>query len=625
MSEMNTATFYVATDGNDAWSGTAPRPNSDRTDGPFAEIDAAVRASRNLGGRTARRIVIAAGTYLLEEGILLETGDSGLSIEAAPGEEVVLCGGRRVTGWQPDGENLWAASLPEVAEGTWDFRMLIVNGRFCHRARVPEQGRFTHLSEFKVPWMSTTGGGWKRKPTEEELTTLRYRPEDLGSQLDVKNAELTVHHMWDESVVGIAEIDRENCTLRFSNPSGHPPGAFGVDEYVIWNVREGLTRPGQWYLDRTEGKVVYWPLPDEDPAETEVFAPCTESIIRIQGAEDEPARNLTIRGLTLSVTNTPLEAGGFGAGKFDGALSISDAENCCVEDVKVVNVGGQGLKAQRTSRLAIRRCHIRDTGACGVILRGDGTEVSDCRIHHVGVSYPSAIGLWVSGSDALLEHNEIHDTPYTGIAGSGRDHRIVNNRIHHNMLELHDGGGIYITFCQRIVLRGNFIHDVPELGRYGSSAYYLDEQAEDCLVEGNLSLRVARPSHNHMAKGNTIRNNVFITDGDATLTFPKSSDYVFEKNVIRSSGKICFTNPKAITELRDNIIFSASGSVDGRPLDGYQKGIPAPLTEHGEFVPDDPLLSEYEDGKVTFRRSSPARRLGIQPIDVSSAGVRGVR
>ncbi|MCY2995424.1 MAG: hypothetical protein NTY19_47300 [Planctomycetota bacterium] len=86
----------------------------------------------------------------------------------------------------------------------------------------------------------------------------------------------------------------------------------------------------------------------------------------------------------------------------------------------------------------------------------------------------------------------------------------------------HDGAGIYITFCKRIVLRGNFIYDSIDTGGYGASAYYLDEQAEDCLVEDNLSVRVARPSHNHMARKNTLRNNVFVCAGDATLTFPRS-------------------------------------------------------------------------------------------------------
>src|SRR3954465_7436331 len=46
------ANFYVATDGEDAWSGTLPAANAARTDGPFASLDharAAVRALDKTG------------------------------------------------------------------------------------------------------------------------------------------------------------------------------------------------------------------------------------------------------------------------------------------------------------------------------------------------------------------------------------------------------------------------------------------------------------------------------------------------------------------------------------------------------------------------------------------------
>ena len=35
----NEATFYVAPDGNDAWSGTLPAPNAAHSDGPFATFE----------------------------------------------------------------------------------------------------------------------------------------------------------------------------------------------------------------------------------------------------------------------------------------------------------------------------------------------------------------------------------------------------------------------------------------------------------------------------------------------------------------------------------------------------------------------------------------------------------
>ncbi len=597
--------WYISPKGNDAWSGTRPAPNGAKTDGPLATLAVARDATRKQPPGTPRRIIVKAGEYFLDQPITLGAPDSGLTITAAPGEKAVLYGGRRVTGWQPDGERFWAAKLPEVAEGKWDFRMLAVNGRFCRRARLPETGVFTHLTEFNVPWMSTTGGGWQRKPTADELTHMQYRPEDLGPWLDLKNAELTIYHMWDESVVGLAAMDPATHTLTFSNPTGHPPGAFGVKKYVVWNVREGMTEPGQWYLDRTAGKVVYWPLPGENMARAEAIAPTVESIIRLQGTKEAPVRGVTIQGLTLSVMNTPLRAGGFGASNFDGAVSASFAENCRLADLTVRNVGGQAIKGRECKGLSVVNCDTHDIGACGIFISGTDTSIANCLVRDIGLTYPSAIGLWCNGQHATVLHNEIHDTPYTAVAAGGTDHVIEGNLIYHAMTELHDGAGIYITFCKRITLRGNFIRDIVDTGGYGASAYYLDEQAEDCVVEGNLSLRVARPSHNHMAKNNAIRHNVFVTTGDMTLTFPKSTGYTFEKNVLSSAGKIIFQNPAGIANGTGNVVFSATGAVEGAPAGG---------------VLADPLLLDLEKGAVRFAPASPAAKLGIAPLDVSGAG-----
>ena len=599
--------LYVAPQGNDAWSGRLPTPNAARTDGPLATLQAARDVARKLGPQEPRRIVLREGSYFLDEPLLLDAQDSGLTIEAAPGEKPILYGGRQVTGWEKDGERFWAAKLPEVAARQWDFRMLVVNGRFCPRARLPESGHFTHLGEFKVPWMSTTGGGWKRKPTQEELTTLKYRPEDLGPWLDLNNAELTVYHMWDESVVGIASLDQATQTVTFSNPAGHPPGAFGVKTYVVWNVREGMTQPGQWYLDRTAGKVVYWPLPDEDMTTAEAIAPTIESVARLAGAKDAPTRGVTLRGLTISVTNTPLKAGGFGAGKFEGAIAADFTENCRLEDLTLVNVGGQGIKARNCTALRIQSCEVHETGACGIFVRGTECEIADNHVHHVGVTYPSAIAVWGGGKGVRIIHNEVHDTPYTAIACGGEDHAIESNLIHHAMQKLRDGAGIYITFCKRIALRGNLIRDIAEVRGYGASAYYLDEQAENCIVERNLALRVPRPSHNHMAKNNAIRNNVFICDGDATLTFPKSSDYRFEHNIIVAKGKIRFSNLEAITESSGNVLFSGTGVIEAGP-----SGATAA----------DPQFADVEAGDYRFRPGSPAPDLGIEPLDLSAVGRR---
>ena len=615
------ATFFVAPQGNDDWSGHVARPNADETDGPLATLGAACRAARETGAGEPRRIVIQAGAYFLDAPVVLTDKDTGLTIEAASGADVTLYGGRIITEWEKDGGRFYAASLEGVREGRWDFRSLVVNGRYCDRARLPREGRFEHRSVFDVRWMSTTGGGWQRKPTEAELTHLRYKPEDLGEWLDVKNAEITVYHMWDESLVGLSAIDVDAQTLKFSSPAGHPPGAFGVKEYVVWNVREGMTEPGQWYLDRTRGKLVYWPLPGEDMSQAKVIAPTVESIIALKGTEDHPVRDVTIRGLTLSVTTTPLKAGGFGAGRFDGALSATRTENCTFADLQIVHAGGQGIKANGTD-LRITNCHVHHVGACGIRYGGTRVQVTDNHVHDIGLTYPSAIAVPGGGADSQISHNHIHDCPYSAMTYGGQNTRIEGNLIHDAMQELHDGGGIYCFAGQNLVLRGNYIRDIVDTGRYGASAYYLDERSEDCVVEGNLSVNVVRPSHNHMARNNTIRNNVFINEGDLRLTWPRSSGYRFEKNILWAAGRILLENREGIAALTDNVFFSEQGVVECRKLDRYT------TTERYRMTPEesnrlaDPLIRAYREGRVEMGVASPARELGIEPVDVSGAGPR---
>ena len=244
------------------------------------------------------------------------------------------------------------------------------------RARWPAAGAFLHRSTFNVPWLSSVGGGWERKPTSAELTTMLYDPADVPATLEVKNAEVRVYHMWDESMVGVARNDSVRHALIFSPAAQAPAGAFGVKKYVIFNTREGMTQAGQWYLDRPAGRVVYWPLPGEDMSQARVIAPRLERLVRIAGSKSRPVEGITLRGLRLESATTPLKAGGFGAFAFDGALRIEWARHCALEKLEIGNVGGQGLLAWQLLDSHISQCHIHHTGACGLKVDGSATTIA---------------------------------------------------------------------------------------------------------------------------------------------------------------------------------------------------------------------------------------------------------
>lgn len=602
-----TETLYVAPGGNDAWDGTAREAKGAPGVGPVATVARAVELARTVKQQTgeAPRIVVRGGKYFLNQAVALTPADSGLRIEATQGEEAVLYAGRRLTGWKPEGGGLYSCPVPDAATGKWDFRMLTVNGVRAKRARLPQTGTFEHVSEFKVPWMSTTGGGWQRKPTEAELTTMIYKPGDLGPWLDAKNAEVTVYHMWDESMVGVKALDDATRTVTFTSKLGHPPGGFNVHKYVVWNVREGLKEPGQWYLDRTAGKVVYWPLPGQDMSRAEVIAPTAESIFTILGNKDQRVQGLTLRGLKLAVTTTLLKSGGFGAGNFPGAVQMAWTQDCRLTDLTVFNTGGQGINAWEGIGLTIEGCEVRNAGACGIRCSGRDWRLVNNYVHHIGEAYPSAIAVNTGGQNGLVSHNEIHDCPYSGLSFGGQDTVIEANEICRAMQELHDGAAIYITFCKRVTVRGNYVHDIVDTGGYGASAYYLDEQAEDCLVEGNLSIGVDRPSHNHMTKHNTLRGNVWLVTGDARLTFPKSTDCTLDRNLVTATGKIIVSNPAGVTTWTNNLLFAPQGPREGVPAD---------------VANVDPQLENPARGIWRPRAGSPALALGITGVDVSGAG-----
>jgi hypothetical protein len=555
--------FFIAPNGNDTHPGSK--------DQPFASLDAARDAARKAGAGP-HRIFVLPGDYFLAKTCELDARDNGLTIEAVEAGKTTLYGGKPVTGWKRDREKFWYADLPGVKDGAWDFRALVVNGRLAERARMPEAGTLQHLSKFDVPWLSSVGGGWARQPTKEELTTMRYDAKDIPASFEVRNAEVRVYHMWDESLVGVAGNDTQVHVLTLSPAAKSPPGAFGVKKYAIFNTREGMTHPGQWYLDRTAGRVVYWPLPEEDMVKARVIAPVLERIIGIIGTAKARVEKITLRGLGFQATTTPLKPGGFSAAAFDGAIAIEWAKQCVLEKLEIANVGGQGIQSKELIECQIRNCHLYQIGACGIRTSGSSTTIANNNLHHIGLYHPSAVA--VSATHNMrpgdekgfhLYRNEIHDTPYSGIIGSGGGHLIEENLISRVMREMHDGGAIY-GGMRNSILRGNMVRDVVKMGEgYGVSSYYLDEGAQDCIVERNVSIGVERPTHNHIARNLIIRDNVFIAETNMTLSFQRSGGCTFSGNTLFVPGKITINQPSAIKVWTNNIVFRDSVDKPGPP------------------------------------------------------------
>ncbi len=199
--------FFVATNGNDQWSGRLPKPNRAGTDGPFATLPGALKTVRELRQRhdsaagQSPTVFVGGGFYFLDAPVVLTPEDSGLVLAAWPQARPVLSGGRPITGWKEvtvEGKKLWAADIPSVREGKWYFRELWVNGQRATRARHPNRG---YLAIAELP---DKAAEWTQGQTR-----FRFRQGDLKAWDTITNAEVIAMTKWVESRLPVIGVDEK--------------------------------------------------------------------------------------------------------------------------------------------------------------------------------------------------------------------------------------------------------------------------------------------------------------------------------------------------------------------------------------------------------------------------------
>ena len=589
----------------------------------FVSLQEAVDASVNYEQCI---IQLKRGMHFLDQTVFINGPVSNLKITSEPDGKAIVYGGKQITNWKIE-NGIWVADVPGM-----DFRLLEVNGKLANRSRLPEEGYFHHLSTFNSNWLSTVQGGFDPKPTIKQLLSMKYNPDDLKDIPVLDNAEITLFHSWDETLMRVNEVDAVDHEIRFTQPPAYPAGAFGITKYVVWNSKSGLKNPGQWYLDRKAGKVYYYPLLDENPENAVCFFPLIDELIYIKDAE-----NLTISDIEFRSNNTPLMVGGFGAKWFSGAIYCENSNQLTFDNLTFCNLSSNAIKAVSCDNTSVTGSHFHHTGAAAIRLIGSDAKISNNLIHDVGLLYPSTIALYVNVTDpnakeewemgkdegnVLIAHNTIYNAPYVGICCGGKDSEITGNRISRVVQVLTDGGGIYVTFCKNLVLTRNFISDIQIQEGAGTCAYYLDELTNNAFIEENLSVNVHRPLHAHLCSGNTIRNNIFIVEeGNGLMTFPRCSDFTFEKNVFITEGGIEIQGLNVLTNGNKNILFSQKGAeILGSDVEYYTPVNKREISGN-LFSIVNPSLSNYNSGIIKFESNSPAISLGIEEINVSGAGV----
>ncbi len=543
--ELGTNAFFISLEGNDNWSGRLATPNKNKTDGPFATFQrakSAVRSLKKSDSLTAPvHVYVRGGDYEFHTLLQLNEKDSGTPVspvkwQAYPNEKVTLRGSKIITGFKAISDSsILKRFTPQArdyvlmadlkAQGIHDYGRLKAKGF----GRKPIQPLTMELFFNQQPMVLARypNDGWltiKNVPQDGD------KPEHAGSAGNLFNGipagrhygrfeyngnrpsrwhdfdDIWMHGFWTwdwaDTYNNVAEIDTINNLIYPAKPYcnyGYRQG----QRYYFLNILEELDAPKEYYIDRDNGLLYFWPPFSVNEGKAEVSM-LTDPFFRLDNC-----RHVEISGFIFQACR----------GK---ACVVTGGERNLIAGSVFRNIGNEAVVFEQGYQNGIKSCNLYNLAGTAIKLHG-GDRPSlkpgnlyaiNNHIHHydrVFYTYQAAID--IDGVENHAAHNLIHDAPHMAILFRGNEHLLEYNEVHTIAEKTGDVGAFYIGrdwSCRGNEIRYNYFHHMHGPGLHGVNAVYLDDFASGTLVFGNLFYKVDRGAFIGGGRDNIIKNNIFV-------------------------------------------------------------------------------------------------------------------
>ena len=654
---MNDFDLVVAPDGNDENIGTLASPLKTLTE--------AKNRLKNISTDETVTVWFRGGEYVFDKSVVFNAEDKeNVIYRSYPNEEVVFTGGRAIDKWENTTINGVEALVSDVdIETDGYFKSLFKGERRLPLSQWPKEGAFK-IKAVDEKDVINASGGWKNFVAfyADENDVLRFT--------NLSDVTVKVQHYWYDEMLPIATVNTETGRVELTKPASLDLRV--GDNFVYENVREKLSLPGEWYLDRAEEKLYYIPEEGDTAENTVLYTGATEKLIEVSGVN-----GISFQGVKFTKTDWSMADGTwFGEGTYapkenesfenikytpnfpqaaydqPAAIEVRNAKDISFVNCTFTNLSNVGVMfASNVTDSFVETCDFENIGASAVHIKGDyaipattkNIRVYDCHISKYGRIFNGAIGILLThASDCEIEHNEIHDGWYTGISvgwvwgyGQNPTNAIkVKNNLIYNIGNgwLSDMGGIYTLGIQPdTVLSGNVIYNVGCYGGdtgYGGWGIYLDEGSSGILVENNLAYDCSSQCfHQHYGEDNMIRNNIFAFGGDGIMKISRREEHnslYFYNNILYGEDVPMYFNTTKENWFTDNgnIYWDTKhkGNVysDESTKIGERYNIVTMVARgyYNNATFADPGFMDADKRNFTLAINSPAIEAGFEPFDI---------
>ncbi len=545
--QQKTVEFFVSAEGNDANAGTEAAP--------FKTIEKAKESvSVQLSETPGKRVVvnIKGGVYYLENPLVFSAEDSGTDnapvvYKAVDGEQPVFTGSRKVKNWKlldnaeklsllpADGRGkVYVADLKSAGISNWGDPTEIgkrpeffCQGQMQTLARWPNDG-FVRAGLAKGKTEAPPTYIEKHGTVEGVFEYLGDRPDRWKTEPDVR-LEGYWYWDWSDEYQKVEKIDTRLKTFYLSEPFHHYGYRDSLRYYGL-NMFCEIDRPGEWYLDRTDGQLYWFPPQGVNPNQANVTFSVFSAPFMV---EMKNCSNVVLEGLSFQE----------GRGS---AISISEGKNCLLSACRVQRFGKDGIHIDGGEGHGISGCLLQTFGCRGIEIKGGDRKtltpanhfVENTVVEHFSLykrTYEPAV--YLDGCGIRINNNRFSDSSSSAMRLEGNDFTIEYNEISHVVNESDDQGGIDIynnPSYRGVVIRYNRWSDIKGGTRHGAAGVRLDDMISGVTIFGNIFERCGALHFGGVqingGKDNFVENNLFY-QCNAAVSFTKWREEFWLKNL----------------------------------------------------------------------------------------------